>query len=49
MTDGENVPPAHPSEVSLIELALRVLRGELTEAQAIEIVKAHPTAKDESP
>ena len=38
---AEDVPPP-----SLLELALRVLRGELTEAQAIEIVRGR--GKDET-
>lgn len=41
MTDAEDGAPAQEDEPSLIALALRVLRGELTEAQAIALVRPH--------
>ncbi len=39
MNEGENVQPSQSAEPSVLLLALRVLRGEITEAQALEIVK----------
>ncbi len=39
MSEAENAPHTRNSELSVIALALRVLRGEITEAQAIAIVQ----------
>ncbi len=39
MSEAENAQPERNEEPSLIALAYRVLRGELTEAQAIEIAQ----------
>ena len=46
MSEGENMPPAKNSGPSVIALALRVLRGELTEAQAVEIVRSGATTHE---
>lgn len=48
MSGAENGAPERTPEPSLIALAYRVLRGEITEAQAIEILRAS-SAKEASP
>lgn len=40
MSDAENVRPGRNDVPSVFALALRVLRGELTEAEAIEILRS---------
>ena len=41
-----DVPPERNAGPSLLTLALRVVRGELTEDQALEIVRTSSPAKD---
>ncbi len=45
MTEAESAAPEPIAGYSLIALALRVLRGELTEAQAIAMVRGEPGDK----
>ena len=40
MSQSEKAQPTQDEEASVLLLALRVLRGEITEAQAIELVKS---------
>ncbi len=49
MSAAEIVQPTRKEEVSLVVLALRVLRGELTEAEALEIVRAGERAGKDAP